>query len=291
MRFSYAESMVDPSFYAPLAIAAEEAGYDSFVVPDSVAYPEHSDSRYPFNPDGSREFLEGKPFIEPFVLIGALGAVTSRIRFTTFVIKLPIRHPVHTAKLASSAAVLTNNRLALGVGVSPWPDDYEFTETPWSGRGKRMDEAIEILQGLLTGDYYAHADGAYRMPSIKISPVPSRPIPILAGGHADVALRRAARLDGWMHGGGDLSELPAMLDKLRRFREEAGREGDPFEVHVISLDAYSADGIKRLEDEGVTDVIVGFRWPYSVGPDTEPLQTKLDALRRYADTVIAGVRR
>jgi hypothetical protein len=93
-----------------------------------------------------------------------------------------------------------------------------------------------------------------------------------------------------MHGGGDLSELPAMLDKLRRFRGEAGREHDPFEVHVISLDAYSADGIKRLEDQGVTDVIVGFRWPYSVGPDTEPLQTKLDALRRYADTVIAQVR-
>jgi probable F420-dependent oxidoreductase len=282
--------MVDPAFYTPLAIAAEETGYDSIVVPDSVAYPEHSDSKYPFNPDGSREFLDGKPFIEPFVLIGALGAVTSRIRFTTFVIKLPIRHPVHTAKLASSAAVLTNNRLSLGVGVSPWPDDYEFTETPWTGRGQRMDEAIEILQGLLTGDYHAHAGHAYTMPSIKISPVPSRPIPILAGGHADVALRRAARLDGWMHGGGDLSELPAMLDKLRRFRGEAGREHDPFEVHVISLDAYSADGIKRLEDQGVTDVIVGFRWPYSVGPDTEPLQTKLDALRRYADTVIAQVR-
>jgi probable F420-dependent oxidoreductase len=290
VRFSYAESMVDPAFYAPLAIAAEEAGYDSFVVPDSVAYPEHSDSKYPFNPDGSREFLDGKPFIEPFVLIGALGAVTSRIRFTTFVIKLPIRHPVHTAKLASSAAVLTNNRLALGVGVSPWPDDYEFTETPWAGRGQRMDEAIEILRGLLTGAYHAHAGNTYTMPSIKISPVPSRPIPILAGGHADVALRRAARLDGWMHGGGDPSDLPRMLDKLRRFRREAGREHDPFEVHVISLDAYSADGIKRLEDEGVTDAIVGFRWPYIAGPDTEPLQTKLDALRRYADTVIAEVR-
>ena len=290
MRFSYAESMVDPAFYAPLAIAAEDAGYDSFVVPDSVAYPEHSDSKYPFNPDGTREFLDGKPFIEPFVLIGALGAVTSRIRFTTFVIKLPIRHPVHTAKLASSAAVLTNNRLALGVGVSPWPDDYEFTETPWAGRGQRMDEAIEILRGLLSGEYHAHAGEAYTMPSIKISPVPSRPIPILVGGHADVALRRAARLDGWMHGGGAPAELPLLLDKLRRFRREAGRERDPFEVHVVSLDAYSADGIKRLEDEGVTDAIVGFRWPYSVGPDTEPLQTKLDALRRYAETVISEVR-
>jgi hypothetical protein len=56
------------------------------------------------------------------------------------------------------------------------------------------------------------------------------------------------------------------------------------------MDAYTADGIRRLEEMGVTDVIVGFRWTYTVGPDTEPLQKKLDALRRYADTVIAATR-
>jgi len=59
---------------------------------------------------------------------------------------------------------------------------------------------------------------------------------------------------------------------------------------VISMDAYSAAGIKRLAEQGVTDVIVGFRWPYHVGPDTEPLQTKLDKLRKYADDVIVKVR-
>ncbi|MFC7752547.1 hypothetical protein [Tsukamurella soli] len=57
-------------------------------------------------------------------------------------------------------------------------------------------------------------------------------------------------------------------------------------MHVISLDAYTVDGVKRLEDRGVTDVIVGFRVPYQVGPDTESLQKKVDHLRRYADTVI-----
>ena len=61
MRFCYAESMTDPSFYAPLARAAEEAGFDSMMVPDSVCYPERAGSRYPFNPDGSREFLGTSP--------------------------------------------------------------------------------------------------------------------------------------------------------------------------------------------------------------------------------------
>src|SRR2546423_13776750 len=113
--------MVDPSSYAPLARAAEEAGYANFVVPDSIAYPRESDSTYPYNPDGTREFLEDKPFIEPFSLIPALGAVTERIRFTTFVVKLPIRHPVLVAKQAGSVAGLTGERLALGARPHPLP--------------------------------------------------------------------------------------------------------------------------------------------------------------------------
>jgi hypothetical protein len=71
---------------------------------------------------------------------------------------------------------------------------------------------------------------------------------------------------------------------------EEGTVDRDFEVHVISLDAYSVDGIHRLEEQGVTDVIVGFRWPYAVGPDTESLQTKVDNLRRFADDVIGSVR-
>jgi probable F420-dependent oxidoreductase len=290
MRFSYAESMTDPSFYVPLAQAAEEAGFDSFVVPDSVAYPRDSDSTYPFNPDGSREFLEDKPFIEPFVLMGALAVVTRRIRLATFVIKLPIRHPVHTAKLASSVAVLSGGRLVLGVGVSPWPEDYDITGTPWAHRGRRMDEAVSILQGLLAGGYHEHHGDTYDVPPVKICPVPEQPVPILVGGHSEAALRRAARLDGWMHGGGDPADLPGLLARLHELREEEGRASEPFEVHAISADAYTVDGVARLEEQGITDVIVGFRWPYEVGPDPQPLPEKLDLMRRYADDVVAKVR-
>ncbi len=290
MRFSYAESMVDPTFYAPLAQAAEEAGYDGMVIPDSLCYPEVSDSTYPFSPDHTREFLEDKPFIEPFSLIPALGMVTERLRFITFVLKLPMRHPLLVAKQASSVAVMTGNRLALGVGSSPWPEDYELVDVPWEGRGKRMDEAMAIVAGLSAGGYFEYHGEVYDVPSIKISPTPTEPLPILVGGHATPALRRAARSDGWLHGGGDPEDLPGLLEQLDHLRQEEGTADRPFEVHVISLDAYTADGIQRLEEQGVTDVIVGFRWPYAVGPDTELLQTKLDSLRRFADDVIGKVR-
>jgi probable F420-dependent oxidoreductase len=285
MRFCYAESMTDPSFYAPLARAAEDAGFASMIVPDSICYPEHSESRYPFNPDGSREFLEDKPFLEPFSLIPALGAVTERLRFITFVLKLPVRHPVLAAKQATSTAVLTGNRLVLGVGTSPWREDYEILGVDWDTRGRRLDEQIAILRGLTAGGYFEHHGKIFDLPPVKIAPVPTAPIPILIGGHSDAALRRAARLgDGWLHGGGDPAELPALLARLAEYRRTAGTAGRPFEVHVISADAYTPDGIARLADQGVTDVIVGFRNAYEA--DNQTLQQKLDALRGYADRVI-----
>lgn len=288
MRFTYAEAMTDPAFYLPLAQAAEAAGYTSITVADSVAYPEHSDSKYPYTPDGSREFLEDKAFIETFVLIAAMGAVTSTLRFTPFVLKLPIRPPALVAKQASSLAYLTDNRLSLGVGLSPWPEDFEVMGVPFARRGKRMDECIDILRGLAAGGYFEFHGEFYDIPSIKMTPAPSEPIPLLVGGHSDAALRRAVvRGDGWMHAGGDPEELDQLLDKLNKIRAAEGRADDAFEIHVISLDSYTLDGIKRLEDKGVTDVIVGFRLPYILGQDTEPLQNKIDNLRRYADKIIA----
>ncbi|MDT4915659.1 MAG: hypothetical protein QOH89_359 [Pseudonocardiales bacterium] len=288
MRFTYAEAMTDSSFYLPLAQAAEAAGYTSITVADSIAYPKESDSVYPYTQDGSRAFLEDKEFIETFVLCAAMGAVTSRLRFTPFVLKLPVRPPVLVAKQAASVAALTGNRLGLGVGTSPWVEDYDILGVPFARRGKRMDECMDIIRGLTAGGYFEFAGEFYDIPAIKISPVPTEPIPLLVGGHADLALRRAVvRGDGWMHGGGTPEELDELLTKIDKLRRAEGVQDKPFEIHVISLDAYTPDGIKRLEDRGVTDVIVGFRVPYIVGPDTQPLDKKIEHLNRYAENIIA----
>lgn len=285
MRFSYAESMCDPSHYLPLAKAADEAGWTSFIVPDSICYPEVSDSKYPYTPDGDRHFLEDKPFLEPFSLIPAMAAVTTRLRFATFVVKLPIRQPVLVAKSAASVAVLSGNRFGFGVGTSPWIEDFQVCGQDWSSRGKRMDEMIAIIRGLTGGGFFEFHGRHYDVPSIKTCPVPTAPIPILIGGHSEAALRRAARLgDGWMHAGsGDLEQLIRRLTELRR---EYGREREPFEIHAISLEAYTDDGVRRLQDLGVTDVIVGFRNPYVEPIDSQTLEQKIELLRGYADRVI-----
>jgi probable F420-dependent oxidoreductase len=290
MRFSFAEGMTKAEYYAPLAQACEAAGYTSMTVADSLIYPKESDSKYPYTDTGDRDFLEGKEFIETMILCAHLFAVTSTLRLTPFVLKLPIRPPVLVAKQAASLAFLSGNRLGFGVGLSPWPEDFAALGVPWERRGKRTDECIDIIRGLTSGEFFEYHGEFYDIEPLKQCPAPTEPIPILVGGHSDAALRRAVtKGDGWMHAGGDGEELDRLLDRLAEIRKEEGDDRDDFEVHVISYDAYTVDGIKRLEDKGVTDCIVGFRIPYIMGPDTEPLQTKLDNLHRYAEDIISKV--
>lgn len=294
MRFTYAEGMTQAKYYAPLAQAVEAAGYTSMSVADSLIYPEVSDSKYPYTDTGDREFLLGKEFIETFILCAQLFAVTSTLRLTPFVLKLPVRPPVLVAKQASSLAFLSDNRLGLGVGLSPWPEDFLALGVPWEKRGKRMDECMDILSGLMQpGDeptFFGYEGEFFQFEPLQQCPAPTEKIPLLVGGHSDAALRRAVRKgDGWMHAGGDGEELDRLLTRLAEIRKEEGDTRDDFEVHVISYDAYTVDGVKRLEDKGVTDCIVGFRVPYIKGPDTEPLETKIKHLEGYAENVITKV--
>jgi probable F420-dependent oxidoreductase len=290
VRFTYAEAMTDATYYAPLAQAAEQAGYTSMTVADSLIYPKESDSQYPYTDTGDREFLQGKEFIETMVLCAHLFAVTSTLRLTPFVLKLPVRPPVLVAKQASSLAFLSNNRLGLGIGLSPWPEDFAALGVPWEKRGKRMDECIDILRGLTSGEFFGYDGEFFSFEPLQQCPAPTEPIPLLVGGHADVALRRAVlKGDGWMHAGGDGEELDRLLTRIAEIRKAEGDTRDDFEIHAISYDAYTPDGVKRLEDKGVTDCIVGFRVPYIKGRDEEPLETKIRHLESFAENVIAKV--
>ena len=170
------------------------------------------------------------------------------------------------------------------------PEDYEALDQRWPARGDRMDEQLDIIDGLCAGDYFDYHGAFYELAPVKICPVPATRIPILVGGHAPAALERAARWDGWLHAGSEQERLPEMVESVLSMRRRLGRDREPFEIHVISIDGYSVDGCRRLEELGVTDVIIGFRDAYRPGPDTETLAVKLDAIARFGDSVIAGVK-
>lgn len=281
-------SMIEPSFYAPLAQAAEAAGFASIGLADSICYPKESTSTYPYNFDGTREFLENKQFIEPLITTAAMGAVTTKIRFHTAVLKLPIRNPVIFAKEATSVSAITGGRFDLGVGISPWEDDYEVTQVPWGGRGRRFEECIEVIRRLSTGEYVEHHGEFYDFREIKLNPGAN--IPILIGGHNDKSLERAARLgDGWLPAGMSREHMAEAIKTIHELRKRYERDHLPFAIHAIGMDAFTAEGVRHLADLGVTHAVGGFSSfnPYGIEADSETLQQKIDSLNRYADEVIS----
>ena len=290
MRFHYAEAMTAVSNYIPLAQAAEANGYAGYVIPDSLIYPKASDTEYSYTEDGGREFLENKPFVESFIMATAIGIATTKLEMTTNVVKLPVRPPLYSAKLASSIAALTNNRFNLGVGLSVWPEDYKAMGVDFAKRGKRFDECIDIVRGLCAGGYFEYHGEFYDLDPVKLNPIPTKPLPILIGGFSDAAFKRAARNDGFMHAGnGTREEMAASLAKIQEYRVEFGTQDKPFRIFATAMGEMTLDIVKHYQDIGVTDMPIAFRSLYAVEEDTQPLQQKIDDLSRFADQVIAKI--
>jgi probable F420-dependent oxidoreductase len=283
MKFVLGYGLNDINHMIDVAIAAEEAGFDSFTIGDSLFYPKHTDSVYPYR-EGDRSFLENIDFLDPVAAIASMAARTSKIRFYPGVLKLPCRHPILTAKAYSSLAALSNNRVLLGVGVSPWKEDLTYLGVDWDHRGKVMDECLAVIRGLLKGGYFEFHGEFFDFGEIKMNPIPTRPLPILVGGHSKPALRRAAKLgDGWMSAGGTVEENKAMVETIMAFRQEYGTADRPFEIHAGVMDSTDVDSMKRMIDMGATHI---FTAPWDVYNPFLSRQEKLDAVKRFGDTVI-----
>ncbi len=288
VRFTVPFPMFPADQYVPLARVAEEAGFDAIAVPDSVFFPEKVSAEYPYSPDGGRFWGPETPFLDPFVAVPAMAAVTERIRFYTNVVKLPIRHPLHVAKQVASIAALSGDRFALGVGLSWMPEEFAWTGTEKRTRGVRTDEAIEIIRAVCAGGgprWVEHHGAHYDFDKLMISPAPEQPVPIYTGGHSEPSLKRAARLaDGWVSVQSTADELGASLRRLVELRHEYGRADLPFRTSCLAMDVFDLDGYRRLADLGVTDIQV-VPW-YFYGGDPDALETKRDSLLRFADEVL-----
>jgi len=147
---------------------------------------------------------------------------------------------------------------------------------------------IEIIRGLESGDYFGYQGEIHDMPANKMCPVPTARTDILIGGHAEPALKRAARVgDGWMCAGADLEQLEAYIKRINQLREEYGTADKPFKVFTTGQNAFTPEGIAQLEEIGVTDVIIAFRNVYEMEPD-KPLEEKIGMLNWYANEFISG---
>ncbi len=286
MEFLVSLAFSDPAHLIPLVRTAEEAGFFGVTLSDHLVHPERIRTPYPYTPDGSPRWSDDAPWPDPMVTVGALGAVTRRIRFLTQVFVLPLRNPFLAAKAISTADVLSGGRLLLGIGVGWMREEFELAGQPFAARGRRCDEAIEVLRKLFTGEMVEHRGEFYRFDRLRMLPRPAGEVPLLVGGLSEPALRRAARLgDGWLSDLHTTEELRAIRARLDGLRREYGRGDRPFHLVGAAVDAAGLDGYRRLRDAGVTHALT-MPWVFYGGP-TDCLEAKCDGIRRFGEEVIA----
>ena len=287
---SLALPMLPGALPAP-ARAAEEAGFTSIAVPESVFFPEQVSADYPYTPDGGRFWAPDTPFLDPFVAIPAMAAVTDRIKFFTNVLKLGIREPLLVAKTVSSTAAMADGRVGLGVGLSWIPEEFEWLHMDMRTRGKRTDEAIEAIRLAMTGEFVEYHGRHVDFGRLIMRPVPTHEVPIFVGGLSEPGLKRAARLaDGWVSVANTTDEVAAVVPRLAELRAGYAAEGNeraagPFEIKALCTDAFEATGFARMVEIGVTEAMV-CPW-YFIPGDTESLEHQLESVRWFGEEHIS----
>jgi len=285
VRFSVATAFVPADQWLPLARAADEAGFHAIAVSDHVLNLKELRTPYPYTEDGSRRWDLYTPWLDPWVSIGVMAAVTERLRFFTNVYVLPMRNPFVVAKSVGTAAVLSGNRVSLGIGMGWCEEEFELLEQPFRRRGKRADEMLELMRAMWSGELIEHHGEFYEVPAVEMNPPVTEPIPVLVGGTSDAALRRAARNDGWIS---DLMSTADAIDVRRKIdahRAEYGTSDRDFSMVVSLDDAFDVDGYRRAEEGGVTDILT-MPWAFYAG-FTDDLQLKIDGIHRFAEDINA----
>ena len=293
MKVCCSLSFVNPEYYIELARVGEEYGYQSFSLSDHVVNPDVIEAKYPYNEDGSRMWTHETPWPDVWVATAAMAAVTKDLEFIQSVYVLPMREPFSVAKALGTAALLSNYRVSLGLGLGWMSDEFEILGHPFAGRGKRTDEMIEAMKLLWTGELVEYHGKHIDFPPLAMSPGMKGEIPIVIGGISEAAMRRTAKYgDGWAPAYLTIDKTRECIGRIREMQKEHGREGAPLDVYTACVDAGDLDGFKRMEDAGVTYLLTtpwlfGKQVDYKDMVRPKPIETYVDGMKRFADQVLA----
>ncbi len=219
--FPQTEITPDPGAVRDYAQAAEALGYNHLLVYDHVLGANLA-SRPGWQPPYSHKDM----FHEPFVLFGYLAGMTKKIELVTGIIILPQRQTVLVAKQAAAVDILSGGRLRLGVGIGWNHVEYEALGENFKNRGRRSEEQVEVLRALWTRELVTFKGRWHTITDAGLNPLPiQKPIPIWFGGSAEPVLKRVARLgDGWLPLFPPDEKGAALIEKMRSFARETGRE-------------------------------------------------------------------
>jgi probable F420-dependent oxidoreductase len=288
VKFATGFVWIDPAQYVPLAQTADASGWDEIILSDHLVHLEKIETPYPYAEGGERPWAAADPYPDVWVSIGAMAAVTKRVRFTQGVYVVPMRDVFSLAKAMSTASVLSGGRVSLGFGLGWMKEEFDLVGLPFEGRAKRAEEMLEVMRKLWTGEMVEHHGTHYDFPRLQMSPGARGEIPVIVGGRSKAALRRAARIgDGWIPDVLPLAQIAENVAFIQEQRRALGRTG-AFSVIGVPSEGFDIDHFRRMEDAGVTHI---WTVPWMMyGGDTTQLEVKQAALERFGNEVIAKVR-
>ncbi len=246
-----------PELLAHLAKTAEERGFESLWTVEHVVIPHNYQTPYPYSRDGKIPGGEDVAIPDPLLPLAYAAAVTSRIRLATGILILPQRHPLYTAKEVATLDVLSRGRVILGIGSGWLKEEFDALGLDFHQRGARTDEAIAAMRVLWREGASTFHGKHFDFRDVKSLPKPAQAggVPIHIGGHSPAAARRAGRMgDGFFPALGEVDKLKELFALMREAAQQAGR--DPAAIELSSGGRASLDTIKRLQDIGVSRVVI-----------------------------------
>jgi len=311
---SNGEFGLDVGIYGPLATPetilnlarlAEEMEFSALWLADHVAFPVQFASKYPYSVGGAFPTRLAEPLFEPIATLGVLAGATRKLKLGTAVLVMPYRNPVLLARMLITLDNFSGGRIVLGAGTGWLAEEFSVLGSDeFARRGKATDEYLEIFKALSAGGEVGYQGETYAFPPVFSMPgsVQRPHPPIMIGGVADVALRRAVKHgNGWLAVTMGTDKLPERLATLKRFCAEAGRDfGELQLAYKMFLDidrpkrsrfgerepgsgsiGQIVDDLKTLRDLGFGHFVVRYR---GEGADEQMRQ-----IARFAEEIVPKV--
>ena len=221
-----------------MANLAEKEGFDSLWVFERLLWPVNPQTPYPGTPDGSLP-VEGQNVLDPVETLTYVAANTDKIALGTSVIDMLFHNPVVLARRFATLDVLSEGRAISGLGIGWSKDEYQASNIPFSNRGKRADEFVEVIKKIWIDDVVEFKGKYYNIPASKIGPKPiQKPhIPIYLGGFSPNTYSRIVNYDanGWLGVvGGPIEYLENTMNTIKDMASKASKDPNNFEVILLT---------------------------------------------------------
>ncbi len=255
LSFANAGPFTFPDSLTHLARTAEAAGIESLWSVEHVVIPVGYKSTYPYDRSGRIPAPESLPLPDPLLPLAYIAAVTTTIKVATGILILPQRHPLYVAKEVATLDVLSRGRAILGIGVGWLKEEFDALGIPFEERGPRTAESVRAIRSLWKSEPEPFEGRFFKWGKLESHPKPVQQpgVPIVVGGHTELAAKRAARYgDGFFPGVDDTTKLSALLAVMRDECAKVGRDPATIELTAAGAASMDVDRVKRFQDLGVS---------------------------------------